>query len=291
MKVEVRDNDVILKEIEDFCVAQTLECGQCFHFEKIAENEYVLVHNDKMLHIFQNGEEVIFYNTTLEDFENVWQLYFDLDRDYGNIKNAIIEKDEKLKDAVEEMWGIRILNQDFFEMLISFIISQNKQIPHIKKIVFELSEKYGKPLGDINGKVYYSFPDIKALSRVSLEELKECKTGFRAPYIMDAIKNVETGIISEKEIRNLTEEEAMLNLTKIKGVGEKVASCVMLFSLGFRASFPVDVWIKRIMEDMYFEEEQKKEVISAFGKERFGEYGGYAQQYLFYYGRKNKIGK
>lgn len=291
MKITYFDGNIYLDEVSDFSVEQTLECGQCFHFVKIGNNEYGISAFGKLLHIKQEDERVVLYNTTIEDFENVWKKYFDLDRDYGEIKRILLSRDDKLKEAIDTMWGVRILNQDFFETMISFIISQNKQIPHIKQIVAAISRKYGGFLGKIGEEEFYSFPDVNTLKEVTVDDLRELKVGFRAPYIYDAIQKCLSGEMVEGIFDGLNSEAAMLELMKIKGIGEKVANCVMLFSLGKRDAFPVDVWIKRIMEHLYFHEETPKEIIRKRAYDMYGEYGGYAQQYLFYYGKENKLGK
>lgn len=283
--------DYILCGVKDFDVGQTLECGQCFHFKKIDENEYGVVAFGKLLHIRQENESVIFYDTTEEEYENIWKKYFDLDRDYGEIKEFLVEKDRELKKAIDQMRGVRILRQEFFETLISFIISQNKQIPHIKQIVATISRKYGEYLGTIGEEEFFGFPSCERMLEITLEDLKECKTGFRAPYIKDAVEKVCDKTIDEEILREANVDVCIQELQKIKGVGEKIGNCVMLFGLEKREAFPIDVWIKRIMEYMYFEGEKSKDEIAEFAKERFGKYGGYAQQYLFYYGRENKLGK
>lgn len=284
-------SDYIVKGIKDFDLEQTLECGQCFHFVKLGDEEYGLTAYGRLLHIKQVGDELIFYNTSGEDFEKIWKKYFDLDRDYSSIKDKLLEKDDKLKDAIERMDGVRILNQDFFETLISFIISQNKQIPHIKKIVADISEKYGKYAGNINGVDFYAFPSVGELKKATVEDLLALKTGFRAPYIADAVDKVNNNIIKEDCLRELNVDDCCEELCRIKGVGNKVANCVMLFSLGKREAFPVDVWIKRIMENLYFDsQDTSKDVIAELAKEKFGDLGGYAQQYLFYYGKTIKLG-
>ncbi|SEW02305.1 DNA-3-methyladenine glycosylase family protein [[Clostridium] fimetarium] len=281
----------VLNSVEDFDVGQTLECGQCFHFKKIDENEYGVVAFGKLLHIKQENNFIIFYDTTEEEYENIWKNYFDLDRNYSEIKKYLLKKDNKLKLAMDTMWGVRILNQEFFEILISFIISQNKQIPHIKQIVATISRKYGNYLGKIGEEEFFGFPSCERMSDISLEDLKECKTGFRAPYIMDAVSKVCDKTIDEAILKAANMNVCLENLQQIKGVGEKIGNCVMLFGLEKREAFPIDVWIKRIMEFMYFEGEVSKDEIAAFAKKRFGKYGGYAQQYLFYYGREMKMGK
>ena len=284
-------SDYKLKNVCDFDLAQTLECGQCFHFVKLDENDYVLTAKGRLLHVSQQADTVTFYDTEEDEYVNVWKDYFDMDRDYSAIKKKLLEKDDKLKDAIESMWGVRILNQDFFETLISFIISQNKQIPHIKKIVADISAKFGTYKGTYGGTDMYTFPTLEQLVNASEEDFKELKTGFRAPYIMDAIRRNMAGQFDRNELKSMDYDSCIKELMAIKGVGEKVANCVSLFGLGKKEAFPVDVWIKRIMETMYFDGvDTPKDKIAAFAKEQFGELGGFAQQYLFYYGKSIKMG-
>ena len=284
-------SDYKLKNVCDFDLAQTLECGQCFHFVKLDENDYVLTAKGRVLHVSQQADTVTFYDTEEDEYVNVWKDYFDMDRDYSAVKKKLLENDNKLKDAIESMWGVRILNQDFFETLISFIISQNKQIPHIKKIVADISAKFGTYKGTYGGADMYTFPTLEQLNNASEEDFKELKTGFRAPYIMDAIRRNMAGQFNEKELKNMDYDSCIKELMTIKGVGEKVANCVSLFGLGKKEAFPVDVWIKRIMETMYFDgEDTPKDKIAAYAKEHFGKLGGFAQQYLFYYGKSIKMG-
>lgn len=298
MNIYCRDNDLMLEDVSDFDIEDTLECGQCFHFTRLAEKEYELVAFGKYLHIRQCRERenskassFIFYNTSMKDFNEIWKSYFDLDTDYEIIKESIIKADERLAEVILKHSGIRILRQDFFETLISFIISQNKQICHIKQIVHMISEKYGQPITIKDGRTAYAFPTARELFNVSEEELRECKVGFRAPYIRQAVCRVYEREIEGDMLKNMTFYEARERLMSIKGVGEKVANCVLLFGLSFTSAFPVDVWMKRIMEEMYFHKAAKKDVIEKFADELFGKYAGYAQQYLFTYGRDMEVGK
>lgn len=301
MNIYKENGNIILRNVKDFHLGQTLECGQCFHFVKLKENEYCISAMGRFLHIAQDDKDysLIFYNTSEEDFNDIWRDYFDLDTDYGRIKQEILSRDDKLRDAIDTMWGIRLLNQDFFETMISFIISQNQQIPRIKKIVWDISSRHGSrhdvadidEMPDESAGVGYAFPDHERLIGAGEEALRECKTGFRAPYIMAACDAYSKGELNEAALRKMSYEEALAVLTKVKGIGDKVANCILLFSLGKRNAFPVDVWIKRCMEELYIGHEADKAYISALAKELFGEYGGYAQQYLFYYGKVNNIGK
>lgn len=292
MRIYTKKENTIIEGIEDFRLSQTLECGQCFRFYKQDENDYVIVAYKNLLHIKQENDTLIFYDCDINSVKTIWIPYFDLDRNYAEIKRFLLEKDNLLQDSINEKYGVRILNQEFHEMLISFIISQNKQIPHIKQLVKRISEEYGEYLGEINGKKYYSFPEVEILGTITEEKFREMKTGFRAPYLADAVQRLSENVISVDEFKGMDENAARRKLMEIKGVGEKVANCVMLFSLGYRNAFPIDVWMKRIMETLYFQgKDTKKELIADFARDMYGEYGGYAQQYLFCYGRDNHVGK
>ena len=288
MQIKTDGNNLILTDVKDFSISQILECGQCFHFESLSPDEYDIMACGRALHIKQEGTDVTFFDTDTDTYENVWKHYFDMDNDYSAIKEYVVNVDNRLSSAVNSRAGMRLLNQDFFETLISFIISQNKQIPQIKQIVKNISHNFGESVIGYNGGTFYLFPTPEVLNKVSEEELRSCKMGFRAPYIKDACKKVCSGLVTKERLDELSFSDARELLMTIKGVGEKVANCVLLFGLGRREAFPDDVWIKRIMEQMYFEgNDTKKDVIEAFAVEKFGEYGGYAQQYLFELARNN----
>ncbi len=273
---------MVLK-VKDFDLEQTLECGQCFNFEKTGEHDYIVLAFQRMLHVTQSGDMLDFHEASEEEVRTIWIPYFDLERDYGEIKTKIGQADSRLLPILKEYYGIRILSQEFPETLISFIISQNKNIPQIKKIVRAICEGFGDFAGEYGGKKYYSFPKLSRLKEMTEEDFRNLKTGFRAPYIMNAIRFLD-GLSDETLLRGDSFENARRKLMTIKGVGEKVANCVLLFSLGFKGAFPVDVWIKRVMEELYFEgQDTPKQRIEAFAEERFGALGGFAQQYLFMY--------
>ena len=288
MQIEEKNGNLILTKVKDFNIEQILECGQCFHFVKLKDMEYVTVAYDKALHIKQESDTVILYDTDMNDYNSVWKKYFDMDTDYGKIKKYLKDNCKELTDAIREKSGIRILRQDFTETLLSFIVSQNKQIPHIKQIVAGISKEYGRLAGVVEGQEFYSFPKLEELLRITEDDFRSLKTGFRAPYLCDAISHLKEWGEMES-FADLSYEEAKNKLMTIKGVGDKVANCVLLFGLGYTSAFPVDVWIKRIMESIYFKEDTSKDKIMDYAKERFGEYGGYAQQYLFYFARDGKI--
>lgn len=287
MKILNENNNIILTEVKDFNLQHIFDCGQCFRWEREAKNCYIGVAFGKALKISQDKDTIILYNTTREDFDKIWFNYFDFGTDYQSIKKAL-SKDAVLCDAVRFGNGIRILNQDLWECVVSFIISQSNNIPRIKKIISTLCELYGEKINYM-GKTYYSFPDVNKIHSLSSEELSLIKAGFRDKYIMSAAEFF-TNEFSDTYFDSLSYDEAKKELIKIKGIGDKVADCILLFGLSKRSSFPVDVWIKRVVEYFYFNEPQSVGKISEFAAERFSNLGGYAQQYLFYYARENKIG-
>ncbi len=290
MKYSIRENDIILHEYESFVISQTLECGQCFRFTQIGEENYIIVAYGKILNIYCDGTDIVFKNTTEEEFNNIWYNYFDFGRNYNDIKKKISENDEILQKAVEYAPGIRILNQDRFECLISFIISQNNRIPMIKKVISNISKKYGRYIGSVDGEEYYAFPNPEELIKADEAGLMECKTGFRAKYIIDAVQKVIHGEIN-LNADDMDTETLRKMLMTIKGVGPKVADCTMMFSFGRCETFPTDVWVKRIMSELYFNgREASVKEIHQKAEECFGDYAGYAQQYLFNYARQFKIG-
>lgn len=286
MKVSCENNIVTVDGVNDFTLSQILECGQCFHFDKLDEEVYEVVAFGRAVKMEQTDKVLRIYGSSMEDYEGIWKLYLDMDNDYGLIKQSVIKTDGALKTAVDEKSGIHILNQDFFETLISFIVSQNKSIPQIKQCVKNISHRFGDEVIGYNGEAFYVFPDVQRLHDATEEELRECKVGFRAPYIKNATEAVYSGAVTKEKLDELDIAQARELLMTIKGVGEKVANCVLLFGLGRREAFPVDVWMKRIMEQMYFDgKDTKKQDIEAFAVNKFGDLGGYAQQYLFDYAR------
>ena len=286
--------------IDHLDLKQTAESGQCFRFRQKKDDMWSVTAFGKYVEITQDGDEFTF-SCDKDEFCDIWAFYFDLDTDYALVEKLIKTSDDfHLKEAYKRGSGIRILRQNLWETIVTFIISQNKQIGHIKKIVADISAKYGNDLGEIARVKTYAFPTPFQMKDVTCEDLSKLKTGFRAGYIKDAIDRVIGKEFSKdyldesfkEHFAGVSGDEAITELTKIKGVGLKVASCVALFSLGKRESFPVDVWIKRIMQDKYFDgKDTKIPDIKAFADERFGDLGGYAQQYLFYYARSLKSKK
>ena len=273
-------------------LAKTLDCGQCFRWERVPnsrhETEWIGVAYGKLISVAQDGKELIFYNVMLDEFEEIWCHYFALDEDYEAIDLELLENCDNpiFNKALEEGKGIRILHQEPWEAICSFIISQNNNIPRIKKIIEALSSSLGSPIDAFlmdehgaKGQIYYSFPTAKAIFFAGEEYIFSLKTGFRAKYIIDAAQKWMTGEVNEEELKKIEKlDDALAYLCRVKGIGLKVASCALLFGFERYDPFPVDVWMKRVL-DKYFEKD--------FSPATFGRYAGVAQQYLFDFERNS----
>jgi N-glycosylase/DNA lyase len=283
-------NTVQINDVSDFSPDHTFECGQAFRWNRDSKG-YVGIVKDKVIRvIFHPAEKrLTLENCSMEEYNSFWKHYFDLDRDYGRIKKEL-SLDPVLKEAIGYGWGMRILNQDPWETLISFIISANNNIRRIKGIIEKLSMKYGREI-PWNGNVYYTFPSPEALSRAEDEDLKACGCGYRGRYIKETAGMVRDGLIEPEGLKELSYEEAHKTLLGCMGVGDKVADCILLFSMEKTQAFPVDVWVKRVMEHYYFHRSVPIRQIKSLAAEKFGRHAGLAQQYLFYYAREQNLGK
>ncbi|MBQ1206113.1 MAG: DNA-3-methyladenine glycosylase 2 family protein [Clostridia bacterium] len=275
MKFTKIENHLLLSECKNFDPFVSAECGQCFRFNAINKDEYVIFAQNRRLTIRKQDNGWLFLDITEEEFREKFVYYFDLERDYGAIIKSF-SSDESISRAAESGNGIRIFRQDAFETLVSFIISANNNIPRIKKIIEALCELLGERVGDS-----YSFPTPESIVNAGIEGLAPIRAGFRTKYIVDAAQKVHSGEISLEYIQTCGYTEALNELKKIKGVGDKVANCVLLFGFGYYNAFPIDVWVKRVIGKYYGE---------GFDPTVLGEYAGVAQQYLFYYER-NILGR
>lgn len=292
MQVIQKKDAVILQDCPDFVPEHIFECGQCFRFYKQEDNSYAIVAKNKVINVSKNENDVILRNTNITDYETIWKNYFDLDTDYSKIKKALKPMDEHLNVACDFGSGMRILNQDFHENVISFIISARNSITSIKKCVLFLSEHLGEKLQSLDGVTYYAFPTLEALANADMEVLKASKAAFRAPYIKKVAQKMLDDNMTYDDFKNLNLDETAQLLQTLPGVGPKVADCIALFSLNKSDAFPVDVWVKRVMEEFYVKEQNYSlKNMRTYGINHFGALAGYAQQYLFYYARQNGLGK
>ena len=291
MNIYEKDNMVILEGVSDFDPKHIFECGQCFRWHKQEDESYTGVAQGRVINVSSQNDIVRIKNTNLEEFNTIWYDYFDFGTNYTEIKNNLKSMDEYLDKATDFGWGIRILQQDGWEMLISFIISSNNRIPMIQRAIENLSRNFGKYIGKYEGKDYYACPTPEELNKATIEEIRACQTGFRDKYIKSTTESVINNNEDVLSYRNLETEECLKELLKFNGVGPKVGDCIALFGMQKYDTFPVDVWVKRVMQEFYVEDDMSLPKIRKFAIDKFGDLSGFAQQYLFYYARELGIGR
>ena len=272
-----------IQNVTDFNLKYTLESGQSFRWNRI-DNAYYGVVARRILKISQEGTILSVESSTDEDeasFVSYLRHYLDIGRDVPKIL-AEVNNDAYMHRAIEKLWGMRILNQELWETVASFILSQNNNVPRIRGIIRRLSERFGEHL-TLAGYVDYSFPSPDALATATNEALLACGTGYRANYLQEAAQAVVRGELSLTAMQQMSYPEAKQALMRQNGIGEKVADCICLFSLGHLAALPIDVWIKRIFETLYLRRRATHREIREFAHSYFGDGVGYAQQYLFHY--------
>lgn len=289
MKIIEKDNMLIIEDIKDFNTTHIFDCGQCFRWNKEEDGSYTGVVSGKVINVSQLGTKVIFDNLTLDDYHIV-KDYFDLDTDYEKIKEKV-STDDIMKKAIDFGCGIRILNQDEWETMISFMISANNRIPMIKKVIENLSCKFGNFITSYRGRNYYSFPTPEQLAEAPVDKIIECKAGFRAPRIKEAAERFLNERDTIYDLKNKSYQEGLDYLKTYSGIGDKVANCILLFSMKQFDTFPVDVWVRRVMQTLYVDKDTSDKEIRRFAEDKFGDFSGYAQQYLFYYARELNVGK
>lgn len=293
-------NRIIIKDMKDFEPKHIFECGQAFRWKVEEDGSYTAIGFNRVINVKREDQDIIFNNTNMEDFNRFWYNYFDLGRDYGQIKEEL-SKDPILEEAIKYGEGIRILNQEPFETTISFIISANNQIPRIKKSIELISKHYGKEIhhGETGRTSFlkgmeeaYGFPTPQDLSKVDVDELKEIsRVGFRGERIIKTSQIIAQGHLDLNSIYDLSREEGKKALMTLPGVGPKVSDCILLFAFNKDDAFPVDLWVKRVMEHFYLKKDTNVKHIGEEGARIFGDLAGFAQQYLFYYAREKGIGK
>ncbi len=266
-----------LFNIDHFKPEDTFFCGQCFRWRRDEDGVFRGVVKNHAVKMYYTPEGAIYLESTNPDLI-YWSRYLSFSTDYNAVEEEL-SKDAALLPCIEASRGVRLLHQDLWETLVSFIISANNNIPRISGIIERLCECFGEKI-EFDGETYHGFPTPERLASLSLEDFAPLRAGFRDKYISDAAKKVASGEIDLEKIKLLSDEDAKRELMKISGVGEKIADCVLLFALSRYKTFPKDVWIKRIMKEEYGVCEND---IDKFVCERFGNYAGIAQQYLYYY--------
>lgn len=284
------EQQYILKNDTSFESKHIFECGQCFRWDEELDGSYTGIVKNNVINVKKVDNRVVFLSMGADNLKELVTDYFDLDRDYEKIKNTLSKVDEFLENSIEYGSGIRILNQDLWETIISFIISANNNIPRIKGIINRLSQKYGNMI-EWRGKEYYTFPTVERLAEATVEDLRNMGLGFRDVRVYETTRKV---LKKQVDLNQLHKEKDTTKvrdiLLTLDGVGPKVADCILLFSTLKRFDvFPIDVWVRRVMNDLYIKNEDETKVnkkeIERLAKEKYGNLEGIAQQYLFYWKR------
>lgn len=288
-KWKEKNGDIFIYNVTNFDPVHTFECGQCFRWNRVSDGHWFGVANGIALDLEWGGNNIILHDTTPEQYSNVWYPYFDLGRDYDAVKARLSENDPVMAEAVRYGYGLRLLKQDFNEVLVSFLISQNNGIPRIKKIIEALCSSFGAPVEHAGG-ICHAFPGPERLAALTLEDLKVIRAGYRDKYIYQTVRQICGNEVDMNAILNGDTGCSREEMLKLFGVGEKVADCILLFSGTKYDIFPVDRWVKRVMAELYLGHEASYAELNAFASEHYGALAGFAQQYLFYYAREKKIG-
>ena len=280
----------IIKNCKSFKAKDIFECGQCFRWNEEPDGSYTGIFGHNVLNV-KEEKDIVITGICDGNIEDICKKYFDLDRNYEEIKETLSLIDDNMKESIKYGKGIRILNQDLWEMIISFIISANNNIPRIKGIIERMSAKYGQEI-KFRGTSYYTFPTIDELSQARVKDLKDLGLGFRDRYVYETTKKIKEGKINLENLKQESTNDVRKQLLTLTGVGPKVADCIMLFSTLKRFDvFPVDVWVRRVMNDLYIHNEDETKVnkkqIQEIARDKFGALEGIAQQYLFYWKRES----
>lgn len=279
-----------LENLSSFNTRHIFECGQCFRWDEEEDKSYTGIVGKNVINVKEVENKVVFSSYGVDNLEELVKNYFDLDRNYEEIKVTLSKIDEHLARSIEYGSGIRILNQDLWETIISFIISANNNIPRIKGIINRLSQKYGEKI-EWKGKEYYTFPTVEELSKASVEDLRSLGLGFRDIRVYETTHRILSKEVDLKALHNEQDTEKVRNiLLTLSGVGPKVADCILLFSTLKRFDvFPIDVWVRRVINELYIKKEDETKVnkkeIEKLAKEKYGNLEGIAQQYLFFWKR------
>lgn len=280
------EKKIKIKVGKEFSIKQIAESGQTFRWDKL-DDGFVGVAFGHVIKVTQKDDEITIEGSNYDEYIKIWEKYFDIDRDYSLIMNEFRGKDKYLDAAIKFGFGIRILNQDLWEMIISFIISGNNNIPRIKNSIKLISERYGDFICEKNGEKYYSFPSPEQLCLANIEDLRNCGVGYRDSYIYKTTQMIINKEVDLEVIKNMSLIDGRKELKKLLGVGDKVADCVLLFSCNKANAFPIDTWVKKILAEYYKVDKTTVKDVNEFAQNHFGKYCGIAQQYLFYYIRNN----
>lgn len=269
---------LIINNINNLDLDNTICCGQIFRYEKLEDDSYIVILKDRVVKLKYIDNKLYIDSNNMDNIENVIREYLDLNRDYISIIENIKECDDVLGKYLDKSIGLKMIKQDPIECIVSYIISQNNSVRNIKNSLDLISYKFGDKVIFLN-KEYYLFPSIDKLSKISLEEFRECKVGFRDRYLVDIISDIVENRLNVNYIFEMNSEDSLRYLMSFRGIGMKVASCILLFAYGKYDVYPIDTWVKKYMDVNYGIKDERK--IKDFCKEKYGKYSGLAIQYMF----------
>ena len=269
---------LVIKDIKDFDLENTITCGQIFRFIKEEDNSFTIVISDRVINLKYDGSNLYIDSNKKDNLEEVIKKYLDLDRDYISIINKIKKMDSKLSEYLDNSIGLKMIKQEPLECIISYIISQNNSVRNIQNSLNLISKKYGEKI-IFKNKEYYLFPKLDKLINITEEEFRQCKVGFRDKYLVGIIKSINNKELNINKIYEMSSDDAINYLISFKGIGMKVASCILLFAFGKFDVYPVDTWVKKFMFDNYGIEGEPS--IRKYASETYKEYSGLAIQYMF----------
>lgn len=287
----MEEQKIILQNIDSFELKDIFDCGQCFRWNRQEDGSYTGVFGENVLNVKKEQEGIIIEGLCKKDIKETVEKYFDLNRDYKHVKEKLAKIDNNMENSVSYGQGIRLLNQDLWETILSFIISANNNIPRIKGIIERLAQNYGEKI-IWRGKAYYTFPTPEKLKKVTVKEYRDLGLGFRDKRVYETTQMIVNKQVDLKAMQeNPNTLEVREQLLSLSGVGPKVADCILLFSTLKRLQvFPIDVWVRRVMNDLYIRQPDETKVskrqIQKIATEKFGDLAGLAQQYLFYWKRE-----
>lgn len=265
------------RTIPNFTLPQICDSGQCFRMEPRGEDTYSAIAAGRYLEVEQHGDECVF-SCDEEEFESFWKVYFDLEEDYSVYLSGIDPKDDYLNAAASFGSGIRILRQELWEVIASFLISQQNNIVRIRRCIGNICASYGERKVNFRGAEYFAFPKPEALAGLPEDALKACNLGYRSKYVVRTAESIASGQVDLEEIRRMSYRQAKDELLKLYGVGEKVADCICLLGLHHTQAFPVDTHIRQALLKHYRR---------GFPRRRYKGYEGILQQYIFYWELKH----
>ena len=274
----------MIKIKNNFDLKSTITCGQIFRFEELDEG-FIVILDDRVIRLTEDENYIYIESSNYDNLEEIINDYFDLNRDYEKIICDISKLDNNIKPALEFSKGLKMIHQSPLITIIEYVISQNNRVPSIKKSLDLISEKYGEKI-DFYDNDYYLFPSIDKLSKLSVEDFRECNVGFRDKYLYEIVKSINENKLDVDSIYNMDTDEALKYLMSFKGIGNKVASCILLFAYQKFDVYPIDTWVKKFMLDEYGIEGENK--IKEYTKKTYKDYSGLTIQYMFNYKRNSK---